>query len=71
MVRDLLRRAARSAGVSEGVGLDATSATVIPADKSGYGHIHASRFESSPHAYIKLWKHHGAKIRGKDVQSGG
>lgn len=42
-----------------GIGLDVTSPTPIPLDKNGEPLALRRDFASSPHAYIKLWKHHG------------
>ena len=61
VVRDLLRQTGVPPEAVKGIGLDATSATVVPVDKSGTAISMLPGFESSPHAYIKLWKHHGAK----------
>lgn len=69
VVRDLLRESGAVPESVKGIGLDATSATVIPADKSGMAISMLPGFESSPHAYIKLWKHHGAKKYAEKMYS--
>lgn len=51
----------------KGIGLDVTSATVIPVDESGVPIASIPGFEGRPHAYIKLWKHHGAKEYAKKM----
>lgn len=43
-----------------GLGLDVTSATVVVTDESGTPLCELDEFTNEPHAYIKLWKHHGA-----------
>lgn len=43
-----------------GIGTDFTSATVIPTDKEGTPLCEFDEFKNNPHAYAKLWKHHGA-----------
>lgn len=43
-----------------GIGLDVTSSTVLPVDESGWPLCLQDRFSSHPHAWMKLWKHHGA-----------
>ena len=44
-----------------GIGVDFTSSTVLPvkADKTPLCHL--EKFKDEPHAYVKLWKHHGAE----------
>ena len=44
-----------------GIGLDVTSATVIVTDAQGTPLNEDPRFVNNPHAYIKLWKHHGGQ----------
>ena len=48
-----------------GIGVDFTSSTVIPvkADKTPLCHL--PEFKEEPHAYVKLWKHHGAEEEAK------
>lgn len=43
-----------------GVGLDFTSCTVLCADENGTPLCFKPEFQAEPHAYVKLWKHHGA-----------
>ena len=44
-----------------GVGLDATSATVFFTDQDGEPLCNKEEFKNNIHAYVKLWKHHGAQ----------
>jgi len=44
-----------------GIGLDATSASVLVTDAEGAPLCERSEFVDEPEAYIKLWKHHGAQ----------
>lgn len=44
-----------------GIGIDSTSATVIVTDEAGVPLCEDPRFVNEPHAYLKLWKHHGAQ----------
>jgi len=44
-----------------GIGTDFTSATMIPTKKDGTPLCELPEFASNPHAYAKLWKHHGAQ----------
>ena len=45
----------------KGVGIDFTSCTVLPVDENGTPLCFKKEFEDEPHAYAKLWKHHGAE----------
>ena len=44
-----------------GIGVDFTSSTVIFADDDGLPMCEIEQFRNEPHAYAKLWKHHGAQ----------
>lgn len=44
-----------------GIGIDATSATVLLTDRHGTPLCEKPGFENDIHAYVKLWKHHGAQ----------
>ncbi len=43
-----------------GIGVDGTSATVVVTDKEGTPLSDLPEFVNEPHAYVKMWKHHGA-----------
>ncbi len=62
-----VREALAMAGVAPeqvvGIGTDFTSATVIPATADGEPLRH--RFPERPHAWPKLWKHHGAQEQAR------
>lgn len=42
-----------------GVGIDFTTSTVLPVDETGKPLCFMEEFAGQPHAYAKLWKHHG------------
>ncbi len=44
-----------------GIGIDATSSTFLPFTKSGTPLCKTEQFRTNPHAWLKLWKHHGAQ----------
>ena len=58
-------KAVEEAGVDPadivGIGIDATSATVFFTDKDGEPLCNKEEFKNNIHAYVKLWKHHGAQ----------
>ena len=43
------------------IGIAFTACTVVPAKRDGTPISSLSGFTYEPHAYVKLWKHHGAK----------
>jgi len=43
-----------------GIGVDFTSSTILPVDEEGRPLCEKPEFSSNPHAWVKLWKHHGA-----------
>lgn len=43
-----------------GIGLDVTSATILPVDEAGEPLCFRPEFSGRPQAWMKLWKHHGA-----------
>lgn len=47
-------------GQVAGIGLDVTSSTVLPVDENGWPLCLKDGFSGNPHAWMKLWKHHGA-----------
>ena len=55
----------RVSGVSPehivGVGIDFTSATILPVYSDGSPLCLDKKYENRPHAYVKLWKHHAAQ----------
>ena len=50
-----------------GIGIDFTSATVMCADSSKTPLCAYPEFASEPHAYVKLWKHHGAEKEAAQI----
>ncbi len=59
------------AGVSAkdviGVGTDFTACTILPVKADGTPLCFLPEFESNPHAYIKLWKHHAAQDKANKL----
>lgn len=43
-----------------GIGIDFTSCTLLPIDEKGIPLCLKDKYKASPHAYVKLWKHHAA-----------
>jgi len=63
--------AIRLAGVDSadviGIGIDFTANTVIPVDKEGVPLCLKPEWEHNPHAWVKLWKHHGAQAEANRI----
>lgn len=64
-VPEALRMAGVDAEQVVGIGTDFTSATLIPATADGEPLRH--RFPDRPHAWPKLWKHHGAQDQARRI----
>lgn len=67
VLADAVPRALKESGLDPaqviGIGIDFTSATVIPTDAEGNPLCEREEFKNSPHAYVKLWKHHGGQAQ--------
>jgi L-ribulokinase len=50
-----------------GLGIDCTAATILPTTKEGTPLCMLEEFKTEPHAYIKLWKHHGAEAEANEM----
>lgn len=65
VLKTAVPRAVQDAGVDAedviAIGLDATSATLFACKQDGTPLCELDEFKNHPHAYIKLWKHHGAQ----------
>ncbi|MFT3970819.1 MAG: ribulokinase [Micropruina sp.] len=63
--------AIRNSGVKPediiGVGTDFTSATVMPTDENGWPLCQRQEYAGRPHAYVKLWKHHGGQAEADQI----
>lgn len=58
---ELIKESGIDAESIKGVGVDFTSCTVIPVTSDGTPLCELEEYKSHPHAYAKLWKHHGAQ----------
>ncbi len=66
-----VRHVVQQSGVSPqqvvGIGLDCTASTVLPLDAQGVPMCFQDEYRLRPHAYIKLWKHHGAQRQAERI----
>ena len=52
-----------------GIGIDCTASTVMPLDADFRPLCLSEKFTSRPHAWLKMWKHHGAADQAAADQS--
>ena len=50
-----------------GIGLDFTACTMLPIDADGTPLCFLEKYKNEPHAYAKLWKHHGAQKEADEI----
>jgi len=50
-----------------GIGIDFTSSTVLPVKDDKTPLCSLEKFKDHPHAYVKLWKHHGAEEEALEI----
>jgi len=64
-MKAIIPQAIAEAGIEKddiiGLGLDFTSCTIVPVDENGTPLCLKPEWADEPHAYFKLWKHHGAQ----------
>ena len=60
-IRLLKSKAGINEGEIVGIGIDFTSSTVLPTTPDGVPLCSLPEFSDNAHAYVKLWKHHGAE----------
>ena len=52
-----------------GFGIDFTSCTLIPVDENMQPLCFREEYSDEPHAFVKLWKHHGAQPEADEINS--
>ncbi|MBI3819247.1 MAG: ribulokinase [Planctomycetes bacterium] len=52
-----------------GIGVDFTACTALPVGRDGGWLGARAEFADDPHAYVKLWKHHGANREAEDINN--
>ena len=64
-------RAVKAAGIDVkdvvGLGIDFTASTTLPVLGDGTPVCFLPEYERNPHAYVKLWKHHGAQKQANEM----
>ena len=72
-----IREALTAAHTAEGItsadmaalGVDFTACTMLPVDGAGMPLCFDPAFVGEPHAYVKLWKHHGATCEADEINA--
>ncbi|MEG0549614.1 MAG: ribulokinase [Vagococcus sp.] len=70
VVKGLLEQATNQGIKSEDIeslGIGFTCCTVLPVDKDGIPLLKKEHLEKNPHAWVKLWKHHGAQAQADKI----
>jgi len=67
-VQDVVKQAGCQPQEVVGIGVDVTASTLMPvkADKTPLCML--PEFADEPHAYVKLWKHHGAEKEARQIE---
>lgn len=67
VVREVVSASPVPASQIAGIGLDFTASTVLPVDGNGTPLCLLKEFSREPHAWPKLWKHHGAQPYADEI----
>ena len=65
--RNAWRRVGKTGTRLIGIGVDFTSCTVLPTQSDGLPLCLLPKYKRNPHAWPKLWKHHGAKKQTEHI----
>ncbi len=60
-IPEVLEQAGATPAQVIGIGVDFTACTILPVDTDGTPLCFHDEWKSRPHAWVKLWKHHGAQ----------
>ena len=66
-VSDVIRTSGVDVSDVVGFGVDFTSCTLIPVDENMTPLCFQEKYKDEPHAYVKLWKHHGAQPEADEI----
>lgn len=69
VIPDVIRRSGVNARDIIGVGIDFTSSSVLPVTADGVPLCMLEKFRGEKHAYVKLWKHHGAMRQAEKIRT--
>ena len=63
----VLKKSGVSADDVIGLGIDFTACTMLPIDENGNPLCFDPKWEKTPHAWVKLWKHHAAQPEANKI----
>lgn len=66
-VKEVIDQAGVAASDIVGMGIDFTSCTVLPVTEDGTPLCFLEKYKNEPHAYVKLWKHHGGQKEADEI----
>lgn len=66
-IPDVLKQSGVCAEDVIGIGIDFTACTVLPTLADGTPLCFLEQYQSNPHAYVKLWKHHAAQKQANEL----
>lgn len=68
-VKDVVKQSGVLPEEIVGIGIDFTSSTILPVYADGSPLCRAKEFVREPHAYVKLWKHHGGEAEAEHINA--
>ena len=68
-VNDVIKSSGVDTSDIVGFGIDFTSCTLIPVDGNMQPLCFNEKYADEPHAYVKLWKHHGAQPEADEINA--
>ena len=71
IIRDAMKSAGITADEVISMGLDFTACTVLPVDSDYRPLCFDEKYKHEKHAYVKLWKHHGAQALSETITEKG
>ena len=69
LLPQILEESGVAAEAVVGIGLDVTSTTMLPVTAEGRPLCELEEYAAEPHAYIKMWKHHGAQRHAERIEA--
>lgn len=68
-VREVVKKSGVDIADISGFGIDFTSCTLIALDENMQPLCFKEKYTDEPHAYVKLWKHHGAQPEADEINA--
>lgn len=66
-VQDVMQKSSVNPKDVIGIGVDFTASTVLPVKHDRTPLCFMEKYADKPHAYIKLWKHHGGEAEAQEI----